>query len=258
MPRLRHAPGELAVAIFPHLPPAATIPNGDLKARVDRAARGSENSRRTPYAWDAVIRPHRSRRWVLVAMLLVANTTGCGSSDDAPIGSVTLDERRGAIHGVGLGASKAEVRARFGDYGTKPEPYPIEPLEVDEEEGSGGPWSVATGPHHVGPGGLGGEQVTLRYRGASFFVRNDRVFGFMVTDPDAQTLRGMSVGDDLAEVKEAYPELGCEPESQGDTTAPQKAHCAGRAKQGRFVYFGGDPVESITVMERSFGSYARY
>lgn len=71
-------------------------------------------------------------------------------------------------------------------------------------------------------------------------------------------MRDIGVGDDLAEADAAYPELSCESEFRGDTTAPQKAHCSGRVKGGRYVYFGGDPVESITVMERAFDSYARY
>lgn len=180
------------------------------------------------------------------ALLLVA----CGDDGNSSR-KLDIDERRGSVDGVQIGSSKRDVRGRFGDYAKDPQAYPIEPLEIDEEEGSGGPWSVVTGPHHLGPGGIKGEQVTLRYRGASFFVRHDRVFGFMVTSRGSATSRGVAVGDDLDEVEGKYPGFRCEEELEGDTTAPQKAHCAGQAADDLLTYFGGDPIESITVVRQS-------
>jgi len=190
-----------------------------------------------------------------VMVAVIATTLGCGAKGHPPATPLEADEVRGSLGGVEFGDGKATVRKRFGDLGRRPEPYPIEPLGVDEAEGSGGPWSVVTGPHHVGPGGLDGEQVTLRYRGTSFFVRDDRVFGFMVTDSDGRTSRDVGIGDDLSKVPKAYPELECEDESRGETTAIQKASCSGQVQGGRSLYFGGDPIESITVMQRSFKSY---
>ena len=190
-------------------------------------------------------------------LTIAASILGCGKSE--PLADpLRTDEVRGSVGGVTLGDDKAEVARRFGGYEKPAEAYPIEPLEIDDEDGSGGygnPWSVVTGPHHLGPGGLGGEQVTLRYREASFFVRDNRVFGFLITDPGAVTLRGIRTGDDLEDAEETYPELVCEEESQGETTAVQKASCSGRVKGGLSLYFGGDPIESIAVMERSFDSY---
>lgn len=199
---------------------------------------------------------HRALKLSLLTLLVATATAGCGNGGGTSQQRLAIDERRGSVGGVELGASKGDVRARFGDYGDRLRAYPIEPLEMDEDERSGGPWSVATGPHHLGPGGLKGEQVTLRYRGVSFFVRKDRVFGFMVTSDEGKTRRGVAVGDDLSAAKNAYPELRCEPQSESDTTAPQKANCSGRVPGGRYIYFGGDPIESVTVMERSFESYA--
>jgi hypothetical protein len=185
---------------------------------------------------------------LLIAALVAV---GCGGTDDGSHRRLSIDERDGSVDGVRIGSTKRDVRNRFGDYGDSPEAYPIEPLEVDEHEGSGGPWSVATGPHHLGPGGINGEQVTLRYRGASFFVRHDHVFGFMVTSRGATTSRGVRVGDDLATAASKYPGFRCEPQSEGDTTVPQKAHCAGEASDDLLTYFGGDPIESITIVRRS-------
>jgi len=195
---------------------------------------------------------------LVVAAVAAAASVGCGDQDRALGPSLKTDELRGTFDGVGIGDDKAAVRRRFGDFDRFPQAYPIEPLEIKDDGGSGGsgsPWSVVTGPHHLGPGGLGGEQVTLRYRGASFFVRDDRVFGFLVTDPRGQTRGGVGIGDDLSEARDQYPNFDCEEESQGDTTAVRKAACSGQVPGGRYLYFGGDPIESITVMERSVRFY---
>lgn len=192
----------------------------------------------------------RRARSAAVAVLLLLGAGGCGDRDTSTR-TLDVDERRGSVDGVRIESTKRVVRERFGDYGRDPQAYPIEPLEIDEEEGSGGPWSVVTGPHHLGPGGIEGEQVTLRYRGSSFFVRHDRVFGFMVTSTGSATSRGVRVGDDLATVKREYPHFRCEDEYRGETTATQKAHCSGEAADDLLTYFGGDPIESITVVRRS-------
>jgi hypothetical protein len=187
----------------------------------------------------------------IAIVIAVALAAGCSDGDEEPPRPLPVDERQGAVGGVRIGASKREVRERFGDYGSDPGAYPIEPLEIDEDEGSGGPWSVVTGPHHLGPGGIKGEQVTLRYRGASLFVRHDRVFGFMVTDRGGTTMRGVRVGDRLEKAKERYPAFRCDEEWRGETTAPQKANCSGVVSDDLLTYFGGDPIESITVVRRS-------
>lgn len=192
-----------------------------------------------------------ARRTTAAILMATTLAAGCGESDDAPDRRLSIDERRGTVDKVRIGSAKRDVREHFGDYGDNPGAYPIEPLEIDEEEGSGGPWSVVTGPHHLGPDGIKGEQVTLRYRGASFFVRHDRVFGFMVTSRGGATSRGVGIGDELADAERKYPGFRCEEESHGDTTAPQKAHCAGQASDGLLTYFGGDPIESITVARRN-------
>ena len=165
------------------------------------------------------------------------------------------DEGSGSVGGVKIGEDKASVRRRFGAPARPVEAYPIEPLEIDEVDGSGSPWSVVTGPHHLGPGGLGGEQLTLRFRGVSFFVRDDRMFGFLVTDRGGQTTRGVRIGDDLSDVTAKYPDFDCDDEVRGDTTAVFKANCSGKVRDDRYLYFGGDPIESITVTEESVRSY---
>jgi hypothetical protein len=90
----------------------------------------------------------------------------------------------------------------------------------------------------------------------SFFVRDDRVFGFLVTARGGQTTRGVSIGDDLSDVTAQYPDFNCDDEVRGETTAVFKASCSGKVRDDRYLYFGGDPIESITVTKGSVRSYA--
>ena len=166
-----------------------------------------------------------------------------------------VDELRGAIRGVEIGSSKATVARWFGSYGGTPTAYPSEPLDADDQHDTGGPWSVVTGPHHLGPGGLRGEQVTLRYPGAAFFVHNDRVFGFLISAKGARTSKDVGIGDRLRRIRSAYPQLTCAGAIHGDTSATQAPRCSGLTAQGRLLYFGGDPVRSITVMEHRESYY---
>jgi hypothetical protein len=80
----------------------------------------------------------------LIGMALI--DSGCGRTDDRPEKSLTVNEVSGSVGGVRISADKATVRRHFGDYGRKPQPYPSEPREIDDREGSGGPRSGVTGP----------------------------------------------------------------------------------------------------------------
>jgi hypothetical protein len=196
------------------------------------------------------------RRTLIVLLVLTACGCGSGERPQQPPGRVAIAENAGAIGAVRIGSSKAMVRRVFGSYGAHPTAYPGEPSDVAGDETTGGPWSVVTGPHHLGPGGLRGEQVTLRYPGVAFFVHDDRVFGFLASARGAHTSRGVKIGDRLARVREAYPRFHCEPASRGETTATQAASCSGTVAGGRLLYFGEDPIRSITVMAHALSHYA--
>lgn len=175
------------------------------------------------------------------ALALCVAFGGCrdhtsGANPDA----LHVNERTGLVRGVGIGSSKAQVAARFGSYGRHPRAYPPEPLGTGDE-GAGDPYYARSGPYHLGPGGLPERvQVTLRYRGVSFFTLYGRVFGFMVTKPEATTARGVSIGDHLGDAREKYPELKCEGASEGETGVADAAECSGRVGPRRFIWFGGD------------------
>jgi hypothetical protein len=195
-------------------------------------------------------------RTALACVPLLA-LTSCGdesTAQDVPA-LQQIDERAGTVAGVGIGASKARVEARLGRYQRPATAYPTAPTDRNEEQ-TAGPWSVVTGPHHLGPGGKRGEQVTLRYKGAALFVFRDRVFGFMISAGNARTGRGVQVGDGLDAAKKAYPTVRCEGSSSSDTSATQAASCAGFLRKNRWIYFGGDPIRSITLMERGIDDYS--
>jgi hypothetical protein len=188
-----------------------------------------------------------------MAAVCATAIAGCGSP---PLRGPRIDERSGRVLAVGIGDNKRTIARRLGPHGD-PQAYPIEPLTM-EEGGGGGPWSVHTGPYHIGPGGDPWEQVTLRYPHVSFFVMAHRVVGFMETAHGAHTSRGVGVGSSLDDVARRYPSLTCEGPQGGDEIAVQEAHCAGRASGGYYLWFGGDPVKSVTVMEHDFDTYATY
>jgi hypothetical protein len=191
-----------------------------------------------------------------MALLCLLTLTACGDSNIGPDVPAlqTVDDRRGIVDGVGVGSSKSQVAVKLGEYQRPAEAYPAAPADVDESQDTG-PWSVITGPHHLGPGGKRGEQVTLRYTGAAFFVYRDRVFGFVVTARNSRTTNNVRVGDDLAASKKSYPSLRCEGASSSDTSATQAPNCSGFVNDDRWIYFGGDPIRSITVMEHDSSHY---
>lgn len=196
---------------------------------------------------------------VLVAAIAAIALAGAGCGDEDGSASPqlnTVDERAGLIAGVGIGSSKREVARALGPYLMPAQAYPSEPADAGDDGSTAGPWSVVTGPHHLGPGGKRGEQVTLRYPGAAFFVLRDRVFGFLVSAERAMTQGGVHVGDRLQKVLDRYPRFRCEGASRSDTSAIQEPACSGFVRGGRWVYFGGDPIQSITVMEDDRDHYA--
>lgn len=185
--------------------------------------------------------------------MVLASCGQVSKAQDVPT-LAQIDERAGTVADIGIGSSKADVETKLGRYKRPAEAYPTAPADRSEEQ-TAGPWSVITGPHHLGPGGKRGEQVTLRYDGAALFVFRDRVFGIMVSAGNARTSKGVQIGDRLDAARKAYPTVRCEGASSSDTSATQAANCSGFLRRNRWVYFGGDPIRSITIMERGFASY---
>jgi hypothetical protein len=170
-------------------------------------------------------------------------------NEPAPLSARVIDELRGTYRGVGIGDSAAEVRRVFGpreDAGDGP----FTPLGAGSFAEVGGAMFIASPgiPHTPRDSEL------LRYRDVSFLLLDDRVFALMITADGAATQEGLAIGYDLDGAGERYDALNCEDAEIGDfgETFP---FCAGRVAPQRHIWFGQDPIRSITITRTGFGTY---
>jgi hypothetical protein len=169
-----------------------------------------------------------------------------GESEAAPRSARIIDEGRGTYRGVGIGDSAQEVRHVLG---------PTEFADLYHEPMSplGAPSFAKVGGATVirNPGLLGSPEL-LRYRDVSFMLMDGKVFALMTTDFGAATRQGVAIGHDLDAADERYEGLNCEVTEIGDfgETLP---FCAGVLAPERHVWFGEDPIRSITITTTSFG-----
>ena len=78
-------------------------------------------------------------------------------------------------------------------------------------------------------------------------AKSGRIWGFEITSPGVETTRGVAMGDDLGEAKRAYPDLHCGETDRGEYGTND--YCLGAVASQRFLYFGGDPITSISVTQ---------
>jgi hypothetical protein len=187
----------------------------------------------------------------LIVLLLV----GCGASDEAfdetAMRSRTdglrtfarpgrINELAGTYRGVGIRDSMQTVRRVFGEQRPmNPLGEPMTPL-VTSDNPYHGPKAMGFGPKDAfGP--------TLRYGHVVFVFKGRRGVGaFEVTEPRAQTLRGVAIGDPLESAKLAYPSFRCgDPNERSEHES--YAACTGRVANSRHLWFGGDPITTITL-----------
>jgi hypothetical protein len=79
------------------------------------------------------------------------------------------------------------------------------------------------------------------------------IHGIVISDPRAETKKGVGIGDALSEARRRYPTLHCAKArvmSEGET-AP--AYCAGRLTKDRYIWFGNDPIRVIALSPTSMG-----
>ena len=169
-------------------------------------------------------------RLVLTALLL-ASCIAC-SGEESP--ARPLDVRVGTYGDVGLGSPSAEIRARFGIGESAPN-GPAAPLG-DEFSEIGGAISIPL-PH----GGRVEHRDILRYDDVAFLVADDRVFALVVT-------AGGVIGHSLRDVSRGQS-LRCGVTSGGGEYR-EYPYCVGRIG-GHFVWYGEDPVRSVTLSETS-------
>ncbi len=163
-----------------------------------------------------------------VAALSLLAVAGCGGT----VQPTAVDELRGTYRGVGVGDTTAEVERVFGHEPLSGQREPIAPRKEDFVD-IGGPTVIA--------GGCG---TNLRYDHVTFFVCDGRVDGFIVAQSGAHTTRGIAIGDDAKKARALYPKLTC---GESPFEGGSYPYCDGRIAAHRWLWFGRDPIRSITV-----------
>jgi hypothetical protein len=170
---------------------------------------------------------------VVVSLGLVTTALFRGESD--PTVKRPLDERSGTYRGVALGGTEREVRDALGPAPPWTSNDSIAPLEED--------WVDIGAPNEIPSPGTPG---TLRYPHLSVLLDNGRVTAMVVAEPEAESIGGVGVGDDLDEARRAYPGLKCGDAAEGDAGATFP-YCSVRVGAERWLRFGEDPIKSITI-----------
>jgi hypothetical protein len=198
-------------------------------------------------------------RWLIVVLVALAAVLvlpillfGIGGEEsvetattDAP---ALIDEVRGTYRGVGIGASAAAVRRALGARKFAGAGAPFWPLGAGSFAEVGGAMTI----RYPGIPSTPRTPELLRYQQVSFLLLDDKVFALMITDDGAATSRGLAIGGDLDDADERYEGLNCEDVEIGDfgETFP---YCAGVLAPERHIWFGQDPIRSITITTTSFG-----
>jgi hypothetical protein len=187
------------------------------------------------------------RIWTLVvlAAALIVGAVGAWfavATDGADTATVTIDERTGAYRGIRFGTSERDVIRALGKPDRTPgfAPAGESPSEVGVPERIPGR-----------PGGL------LKYDGVGFLgTPEGGVYAFIVTDAGATTRRGVSIGDRMDVAGGKY-QLECREVAGGESLlGGQKFYpsCSARLRRGIRIWFGRDPIRSITLVSPTFGA----
>jgi hypothetical protein len=150
-----------------------------------------------------------------------------------------IDEKAGSYGGVGIGDSRTELAATFGEPEPRDENQPILPTGVDIDDDVEGPNFLPISNWAL-------------YPDVAFYLdrTNVRIIGFELTSPGAETTRGIEIGDDLGDAKRAYPELTCGTGDSGSDEPAPFHYCTGEVAPGIYLWFGGDEISSILVFHR--------
>jgi hypothetical protein len=144
--------------------------------------------------------------------------------------------------GVDLGSTRAGVIAALGSPPRGSGGSSVAPLGDDFDHIGGPPFIATPALSHE----------TLRYPDSSVLVSDDRVYGLVITDPEAETSEGVGVGDNLALAEDRYSDVEC------GTARPGKyrtfPYCGGRLGAGRWIWFGQDPIRSIVLTTTELGA----
>jgi hypothetical protein len=181
--------------------------------------------------------------------------------DESPEVVRSIDVIRGTYHGVGIGDDPAAVRRVFGPrLFARMDKEPYIPTNANFAE-VGGP-AVLNHPCKPPRQLRGGRPrlTVLRYEEVSFLFCDGRAFALMVIARDASTWRGLRIGDDLDKALTLYAGLTCADAPSGDFG--EYPYCAGSIASPRsapplHVWFGEDPIASITISTTGYDGYER-
>jgi hypothetical protein len=174
---------------------------------------------------------------------------------DSRPGVVLIDENRGTYRGVGIGDTPREVRRVFG-----PRPFadldrePVFPTRARSWANVAGPSTITPPCRPTVPNPRTGQSRAqiLRYPEASFFFCDGRAYAVLAIDTTARTTTGLRIGDPLADVDMLYPDITCGEATSGDA-GRRYPYCVGALQPRRRLWFGGDPIHSITISTTRFG-----
>jgi hypothetical protein len=165
---------------------------------------------------------------LLGAALLVYNSTG---DEDSASSSRVIDEQRGSYRGVELGSTREEAEDALGDAPDWRGTDPLGPLQPGWQRGAPNTAQIL------------GTVDALRYPQLAAHLGDDEVVELIIAEPGAKTTRNIGIGDRLAAVRRTYADLPCG-QTSGQARGP---YCGGQIAPQRWLWFGGDPVRSITL-----------
>jgi hypothetical protein len=189
---------------------------------------------------------HALPAWVGAALLLagcvpLAWTTYRHLRPLDEAGDLLVGDEARSFRGVALGDSRRRVTEELGaplrgDGGT------IAPVGEDFDDIGGPPFIATPGTTHE----------SLRYRDLTVLLSNGRVYGLLVTNPQADTTQGVGIGDNLALAEDRYSSLDCGIAEADDYR--RFPYCSGRLARDRWIWFGQDPIRSIVVATAEVGA----
>jgi hypothetical protein len=179
---------------------------------------------------------------------MLAGSVPC---DDTRRGAALIDENHGTYGGVGIGASPAGVRLVLGARRFAGPDEPLTPRNARSVSAIGGPrfFRPSCRPTAAGRGGSSRVRL-LRYAQASFLFCENRVVALVVSDRRARTQAGLGIGDRLEQARRLYRGLRCHRAPAAEGGYP---FCVGRLQPQRSLWFGDDPIGSITISAARFG-----
>jgi hypothetical protein len=168
---------------------------------------------------------------ILLGVLVVALLTG---DKDTSTQAYVLHEYEGSYRGVPLGATRHQA---VGVLGSTPRWHTNDSIAPRDDDWAdiGAPGTIASS----------GKPDALRYDHLSVMLDDGRVTAIVTAEDGAETTAGVALGDPLRKARKAYPDLTCGDRPFGDSgTFP---YCGGRLTPTRWIWFGRDPIASITI-----------